>query len=128
MPPLESMDLEDTALYWERIGTDRNGNPTYDSPIAIDVRWEEHPTVLRGPEGQPIMVQVQLVFDFYPPLGSLLYYGDLDSWLGTGSAPPLVEPVLYQLVTRDNGRDLKGRNERYTGGANPFRGKIPDVS
>lgn len=128
MPPFEEMDRYDDAVYWERIGTDRNGRAMYAQPIALEVRWEDTKTEMRQPDGTPVMVSAQVHTIEELPMGSLLYLGTLQYWVGTGSSAPTFQPELHMVVSKGAGKSLKGEVFRKTVGVNPYRGKRPDVT
>ena len=110
MPPIEEDELDQTALLWERIGTNDNGEPLLSLlPQEIDVRWENQFGGL-GAISDESKYDVRIVVDRDIPKGSILRLGDLSDWQGTGSA--LDEQDLVEVVFSFKVPDLKAREYR----------------
>lgn len=44
--------LRQSATYWKRTGVDNSGDPSFDTPKAVKVRWEERTAVFTNAAGE----------------------------------------------------------------------------
>ncbi len=126
-PPLEQMDLTQTAILWEIVGYDRNGMPTISAGVEIPVRWEEGNTEMVDTNDQRILVDVSIASNRNIKVDSLMWEGsiaDLNELAGTGSPPP---DDLYQVVMRIRAKDILGRYNRYEFGLKRYKDRLPEV-
>lgn len=127
MPPLEQMDMHDTAIMWEFVRTDRKGMPIVSSPEEIRCRWEEGQFELKDSEGQQLVLDVIMTTTQDIPLGSLLWEGtetQLRTLVGNSLTPT---SGIFECVIRGIARDLKGRVNRHEFGLKRFKDKFPSV-
>lgn len=127
MPPLERKDLTDKAVLWEVSRYDGDGFPLVLAPVEISVRWEEAQVEMLDPEGQLVKVDVVAATTLNIPNGSMLWEGsleDLETQYGSGLTPTR---DIYELVTRNRGKDLKGRITRYEFGLRRYKDTLPSV-
>lgn len=128
MPSLEHLDLTDKALLWEVVRYSREGQQIVSALVEIPVRWEEGQFEKADDIGQLLVVDVVLATNQNIPLGSLLWEGseeDLEELVGTSGIP---ESGIYEVVTRNRGKDLKGRVSRYEFGLKRFKDAMPDIA
>lgn len=86
MPPLETYDLHQDAIYWEKLGDNRFGEPRLDSPVDLKVRWINARADLMGPEGNNISVDATVITNQDVVIGSIMRQGTIDDYTGTGTA------------------------------------------
>lgn len=124
MPPLESVDLWQDAVYWPPGAPDRYNEPTRGSPVQIEVRWVWQDRKTTNAQGEEIETSATVITDREIPIGSFMVLGTLSDWLGTGSAG--ADDALMEVVTEQQTPDLKARNTRYQYGLSWFRDTPPD--
>lgn len=124
MPPIETFHRHDAALLWPVVGRDAYGEPLrQETPDEIMTRWEighagfystgGRKEVL-DPRTQSTSEEAIVVVDRYVEVGSLIWKGTLEEWLGngTGSGSAAEDNNLLQVVIYSEIPDLKGRNIR----------------
>jgi hypothetical protein len=121
MPPFEVMDLNQTALLWEKTGDDLHGEPVLAEPVEISVRWVWEDRVASGSQGNPVALDATVVVEIDVPWGSVLWEGDLDDWYSAGSAGA----YLMEVASLSTTPDIKNRHTRRTLGLTRFRGELP---
>lgn len=131
MPPPETFERNQTALYFEWRGKDRYNEPRVASPREIEVRWEWRQATMLGPQGNPVSVDAQVVVDEDIVLNSLMWEGGETEWYGgepgTSSGSAGEATFLMQVVATDFVPDIKGREMRRTVGLVFFRDAMPEV-
>jgi hypothetical protein len=129
MPPPETFERHDYAVYWRATGIDRFGEFTFDDPIEIKVRWELGRKEMQSPSHTPISVDGTVVTTIYMPIGSLLWRGRLDDVpSGTGSGLPF-EDLEDELMSVNGpwqeAEDVKGRFTRRETGLKFYKNTLP---
>jgi len=115
MPDFETMDLEQTAVYWEKVGDNNEGLPIVTDPVEIDVRWVDKKGTIKDPKGNSISTDGDLACDQELVEQSLVWLGTLEAWNtvtngGLGFQGANVSSILDVTITPD----LKARNARWT--------------
>lgn len=78
MPPLETMGRGQDAVLWPAAGEDRFGEVLLGDPVPVRVKWDWTRRVMRGPDGNPVVVDAVAVCDRRVEVGSLLRLGSID--------------------------------------------------
>ncbi len=107
MPDPELNGRHQFAVLWRKTGTDRYGKPVLDDAEEQVVRWENVQKEVQGPQGEPLTVLAEVTVDNEIPLGSVMWEGTLDDWLGTGSAGSDVD--LREVLGKETVPDIHGR-------------------
>lgn len=124
MPPFETMDRYQSAVYWAASSAGPTGEPTLADPVELEVRWRWGSQQATAADGTPTRIDASVVLDQQVSLGSLMVQGSLADFLGTGSG---VLPVEYmEVVTYKEVPDIKGVNTRYRCGLRYYRGSRPN--
>jgi len=76
------------GTYWPKAGVDRLGQPTVGSPVEISVQWDNR---ILGAAGQgtanSITVDATMFTNLELTIGTIVRYGTLNDWQGTGVEP-----------------------------------------
>lgn len=121
MPRIEKRLLNQKAVLWPRVGTDRNGEPTVGSPLEINVRWEEDFRGSVDSQGTPIAVNGTIDVDRDITAGSILWLGELSD------LPSPVTTGLMEALTMDRIPDIKGRFFARSVTVKEWRAALPTV-
>ena len=132
MPAVETMDRNDAALLWVRVGRTRRGEPKVAPLVALDprdgtgVRWVEKNSTLQRPDGTTVTATVRVIVDRPIPLYSVMWKGRVDDLPGSADFP---EGDLFQVVRYAETRDLKGvpENTRRSVDLAPFHDAFPEI-
>lgn len=122
MPDPEYSDLYQAALLWMATGVDAYGQVTVNpTPLEIRVRWNNTQSERTDRDGNTITLDATVVVSrIQPPIGSQMWLGDLETWLGTGTGSGTgsgnVGDELMQVKTIDAQKDLKARSTFVTVG------------
>lgn len=65
------------AVYWPPLGVDRNGKPTYGTPIQIKCRWDDRNELMTGPDGEQFVTKSQVMVDRVLKIKGRLMLGEL---------------------------------------------------
>ena len=132
MPPIETAWRYQKAVLWPaltrrgRALTDKNGVVRVDlsAPVELSVRWEWGYREILDANGNTVAVNATVVVDRDVVVGSRMWQGELEDWVGTGSGGDAEEVLMVAVV--DKAEDIKGihtRRElglvRYRGGPGP---------
>lgn len=129
MPPPAYAHLKQTALLWEKSGSDEYNEPRVGPPEEVRCRWENRQTVMRSPAGEPMTVDATVVMVDDVELGSIMFEGGFDDVPGTGTGTANVpEDGLMEIVTFETMYDLRGvvLSRRY--GLVFFRDTFPEIA
>jgi hypothetical protein len=111
MPAFETMDRPQTVTYWAKTGNSDLGLPVVGSPIELLVQFDDAASEALDPKGNVVTVNATVFSNRPLIIGSLVRYGTLSDWQGTGSSE---QPTnLLQIISEDITDDLKGRNKVY---------------
>lgn len=121
MPSLESQFRKQKAVYWEANGYDGYGEPNVNTPVELDVRWVEKQLEATDANGGPIAIDATVVMDRKPPVGSVL-------WLGELADLPSPPTDLKKVIMCDVTPDVKCRNTFYTAMLQKLSDKLPTAS
>jgi hypothetical protein len=121
MPAIEGQFRCQKAVYWAASGINDYGVPTLDSPVEIDVRWDEGRTESINSQGSPVALDVQVVVDQDMVIGSVMWLGYLDDL-----PSPLTS--LYDVVQFSKVPDVKGREFRRTVSLKKHGDSLPDLT
>lgn len=130
MPPIETAFRRQTAVLWELLRVDAYNEPVVDAPVEIACRWKWGTAQQAGPQGTPITVDATVVVAQDVTIGSLMFEGDLNDWLGhsgSGSGSAGDYSSIMEVVSANFTPDLKARNTRRTLGLRYFRDDFPEV-
>ncbi len=124
MPPIETAYRRQTALLWRWLRVDGDNEPIVDAPEEITVRWKWGQTQMAGPQGTPVGVDATVIVAEDIVIGSHMWEGTLDEWLGhsgSGSGSAGDYTFLMEVIASNFTPDLKNRNTRRTLGLRYFR-------
>jgi len=113
MPAQEIAYLRQTALVWPASGYDSYGQPAVAKyPTQISVRWNNTQTEMLNPQGNTISVDATVIVSQEIPMGSWLWLGSMDSWLGmgSGSGSAAQDEHLLEVKAYAKTADIKNRN------------------
>lgn len=122
MPSQETSHRPHKAVYWEKTGVDRYNNPKLTEPVEIRVRWVGTRSNMLDPNGERIVVDASAILAQDAKIGDQLWLGELEDWLGTGSAGDDTEVTIMEVVAFESTDDVKGRNTFREVGLKRFRG------
>ena len=71
--------LKQTAVYWERTGTNAYGEASFANPVEIEVRWEGRREIFFTVEGREEYSDAVVYVDRDMDVGDWLKLGDLTS-------------------------------------------------
>jgi hypothetical protein len=117
-PPLETADLDRTAVYLAFTGQGRY-EPTFAAAVEIPVRWVTGRTEARGPDGGTVSLDAAIATDRTLAIGSKVWLGELADWTGTGSNDEDAE--IHRVATDRTAKDIKGVQTRYEFGLQKWR-------
>ena len=126
MPPQETSHRFQTVTYWAKGGTDAYAQPTLSTPVELLARWEFRRAEALDAQGRTVALDAFAVLDRAVAVGGLMWLGEYEDWLGTGSAGD--DDELMEVVTYDEIPDVKGRFYERTAGLRKFRDTLPSVS
>lgn len=125
MPDIETMEMDQVAVLWPAMGTDRYGQVKVGSPVEIAVRWEWTQTETVSPDGQAIVSEANVVVDRDVAEGSCLWEGSLEDWHTTGS---LAEGNrLQQVIAFRRTPDLRNKSIRRVAMTHRYKDTLPDL-
>lgn len=127
MPAIEYVDTPQIAILWPCSGVDAYGKPQIDvnNPIELSVRWERSNEEILDPDGNTIKLDASVVVDRKIRVGSLMWLGELDDWVGTGSGSGQLDTELMEVVGYKNIPDLKGRTSWEEVGLIRYKNQLP---
>lgn len=138
MPPIETFERHDAALMWPVRGKDPYGEVIVDdTPVELMVRWETGQAGFYSTGGRRevldrhasnVAADAIIVVDRHVEVGSLMWKGSLEEWLGngTGSGSAQEENDLLQVVIFTEIPDLKGQHVRRIATCMKFRKDMPE--
>ena len=121
MPAFEIKDLPHDALLWEPTGTDRYGQTVVGDPAEVKVRWNTSRRNVLDAKGDTVALDATVIAKQVISIGSRLWKGLLDDWVGTGSGAAVTDEEVHEVKTVKITSDIKGRNTRYEYGLIKFR-------
>ena len=100
--------LTKQATYWKFSGTDRSGDPIYEAPITLLVRWESERRLISESDGQKRFTKSVIWYDRPEdiPENSFLALGDK-----TGTPEPRKLIDAYQVRETNVASDVSGHEE-----------------
>lgn len=125
MPSQESQYRPHDMVYWEKTGQNRYDEPTFASPVTIKVRWNVDPAEVMNPQGSNIGYAGEIVLNQAVVVGSKVWFGTYEEFLGTGSAG-LDDQVMY-VKSYSDFPDLKGRFSYKTATLSRFKDEGSDA-
>jgi hypothetical protein len=106
---------QQTAILWEKVGVDGDGQPTYGEPVGIDCRWEDTQKEFLNPMGETRISSAVVYVDRVIEVGSKLLLADIDEM--DSSAADLSNPNDHgarEVVQFGNVPTLKNDDNLYT--------------
>lgn len=123
MPAPEYSSLEDKAVLFIANGVDAYGETIVESPIEIDVRWEEVSKDVQSPEHGTVHIEVEVCVDRDIPLNSLLWLGEVADL----PSPLVTLPGLKQVYSKEYIPDIKGREVSRSVNCMGFGSVVPQI-
>lgn len=123
MPPLESKDRYQKAVYWEKQGDAMDGDPRVGAPEEIVVRWSYGRRSAISPSGLPVAIDATVIVNQEIEVGSAMWLGSLSEWMGTGTVGQNAE--VMEVLTYSDTRDLKNRFSQRSLGLAFYKGDPP---
>ena len=114
MPAPEVSDRYQDAVLWPANGWDNHGRPTVGTPCGIKVRWLTKRSRVQDAQGNTLMLDATAIVGQRITVGSRMWLGDLDDWLGVGSGG--TDNELMEVKAYNETPDLKGRFTQKTVG------------
>lgn len=103
MPVMETAWRYQKAMLRAAEGFDNYGNPRVaNTPVELDVRWEQTDREVTDPQGNNVGVDIMAVVDREVPVGSVLWFGS--------DVKPTAD--LRYVVSYQETPDVKGRHYR----------------
>lgn len=121
MPWPERSDRPHKAVLWEKVGTDRAGEPVVAPAAEIDVRWEYTDRRILTADAAALAIDATAVTDRRIPVGSILWKGELVEFDAETPAE------LMKVETYRSADDVKGRVAAHQVGLVRFRSLLPTV-
>lgn len=110
MPSQETSHRHQTALYFPFAGVDDYGQPIVSSsPTELSVRWEFGRAETTDPQGNTVVVDAIVHVDRRITVGSEMWLGELEDWIGTGSGSAGSDDEVMRVVSYNETPDVKGR-------------------
>lgn len=111
MPQPERSYRRQDAVLWEASGNvDSYGVPLLEAPVDIKVRWNKVRAQARDQAGNPTNIDATVVVDRVVPVGSRMWLGTHEDFLGTGSSGGTTE--VMEVVRYEETPDVKARASR----------------
>jgi len=123
VPPLETSERHQQAVYWPLAGYDRHGEQRVGDPQEIDVRWEDRRGEMVDPQGNRVATDAYAHVDREIAVGSCMWKGSLADWLSAGSG--LEDARVMLVVAYREVPDVRGRELRRTLGLRKYGGAPP---
>lgn len=133
MPQQELAYRTQTAVLWETKGGGYHGEPPvneYGEVLInvyqeIRVRWETGRRKALNPQGGTVSLDAQAFVSQEIRIGSIMWLGKYDDWLGTGSGATDAE--LMQVATYEEIPDVKGRAVARVVGLMKYKSDLPVI-
>ena len=125
MPAMETSFRRQKATLWAKVGVDAYNEPTVSAPVVIKVRWVWVKKQVTDAEGNKRAIDATAVVNRDIATGSIMWLGELDDWVGTGSGGN--DDELMEVVSYDETEDIKARNKRRTVTLAFYRDALPQV-
>lgn len=100
-------ELNQTAVYWERLAPDGYGGYSWDDPEEIDVRWEQSSESFTDSNGETVNCSAKVFLGQDVRVGDYLYLGDLDDLTSASGSPASMEEA-FSVKRFDKIPDLAG--------------------
>lgn len=123
MPAFETMDKPQRATYWPKIGVNKLGQPVVGNGVEISVQWDNRSSEQLDRDGNSITVDATMFTNLTLTIGTVVRYGSLSDWQGTGSS--LLPEGLMEIKTVNITPDIKGRNQVYFYGMMRYNDVLP---
>lgn len=104
-----------TAVYWEKTGSDDKGRPVYTDPVEIACRWEDRETE-KVSVGSRLVTARSYIMTVTPiKEGSLLMLGTIATWKAMPTYPnlPTYNQGSREVLRVDETPDLKAISTLY---------------
>lgn len=96
MALIDTVTNFDKAVWWQKNGTDRYGDPTFATPVEINVRWTDLTEMTIRPDGTTFFSQAKVFVDRDVSPGDILKHSELDSSIDND---PANETGTYEIQT-----------------------------
>lgn len=117
MPPPETFHRHQTAVLWRKIGDNAQGEPIFDEPEELTprtgtgVRWEAGGLNPLDDNREPVNIDAVVVVNTDIVVGSEMWLGTLEEWIGVGSATDYQDDRM-RVIKLIKVPDLKRRKFR----------------
>ncbi len=130
MPPIELQARFEDAVLWPVVSgdvkQDNYGEVKVTTPVELKVQWVGVTGEMTDPMGNKVSTDAQVVVDREVKIGSLMWLGAYEDWLGTGSGD--VDADLHKVVAFNFQKDIKGRVSRRTVGLQRYKDSLPEIT
>ena len=130
MPPFEDEEYgrNQDAVLWDFAGAfDEDGFPRCYAPVAIEVQWKTSRRLANTTNRGVVSLNSEAVVSQKISLHSIMWLGTYATFLGEGSGSGMDDPELYEVVTYQEQKDLRGRETRRVVGLIKWRQDPPTV-
>lgn len=123
MPHISRRNHNQTALLWESLSNDWQGEPEVDNPVVIRCRWEDRKSQAVNADGLLVGLDATVFVSRDIPIDSLMKLGELSDLTGTGFTETDVD--IFQVKTVTKVPSLNNRANTRRLGLVRFRGSLP---
>lgn len=96
----------DKTVYWEKIGVDQYGMPTFNSPVEVLCRWEDGVAEVTDAQKQVVVATSTVYVLQEMEVGSLLWKGGLDELTSDQQANPRTIEEVAEIINKTSTRSL----------------------
>ncbi len=79
MALIDTVTNYDTAVWWAKGSTNEFGDPTFATPVEVDVRWTAKNEQILLPNGTTVLSNASVFIDRDVTVGDVLLHSELDS-------------------------------------------------
>jgi hypothetical protein len=87
-------ELNQVAVYWERLAPDGYGGYTWEDPVEIDVRWEQSSEMFIDSSGERVNCNAKVFLGQDVKVGDYIYLGDADDLTSASGSPVSMEAAM----------------------------------
>jgi hypothetical protein len=100
------------AVYWAPVGTDEEGQPSFEGPVEIRCRWENHIIEFRDYRGRTTVSRALVYVDRPLLCGGILWRGRLADV--TAEVDPFKNASAWEIMAFGDVETLRGNETMYT--------------
>lgn len=128
MPRPEQSHRREKAVLWPFASFDQFGERTVGYPQEISVRWVPKQREILDKQGNSISLDAQAVVNEQVPIGSLMWLGELQDWMGSSTVSDGEAVPIMEVMSFDRTPDIKNRVSARTLGLMRYRGRLPSTT